>query len=155
MKNFVFQLRRGTAAEWTAANPILRAGEPGVESDTDKFKMGNGVTTWSGLPYHENHDAIAAMIAAAVIDGVPGPQGPQGPAGPSGPTGATGATGPKGDTGDTGPTGPQGPAGATGATGATGPQGPVGTSYAGPAITVSTTPPSSPAVGDIWIDTSS
>ena len=37
------QIRRGTAAEWTAADPILAEGELGVELDTDKFKIGNGV----------------------------------------------------------------------------------------------------------------
>ena len=30
-------LRRGTAAEWTAANPILAEGEMGLEKDTNKF----------------------------------------------------------------------------------------------------------------------
>lgn len=45
------QLRRGTAAAWTAANPILADGEMGIESDTDFFKIGDGLTVWSGLPY--------------------------------------------------------------------------------------------------------
>lgn len=45
------QLRRGTAAEWTAANPVLALGEPGVETDTGKQKFGNGTTAWAGLPY--------------------------------------------------------------------------------------------------------
>jgi hypothetical protein len=45
------QLRRGTAAEWTAANPVLGDGEPGVEKDTGKVKYGNGVAAWAALPY--------------------------------------------------------------------------------------------------------
>lgn len=45
------QLRRGTAAQWTAANTILALGEPGVEVDTGKFKIGNGTSTWVVLPY--------------------------------------------------------------------------------------------------------
>lgn len=45
------QFRRGTAAEWTAANPVLLNGEPGFEEDTNKAKVGNGVTAWSSLPY--------------------------------------------------------------------------------------------------------
>lgn len=45
------QLRRGTAAEWAAANPVLAQGEPGVETDTGKQKFGNGVGTWTALPY--------------------------------------------------------------------------------------------------------
>lgn len=45
------QFRRGTAAAWTAANPILADGEMGVESDTDQFKIGDGLTTWNSLAY--------------------------------------------------------------------------------------------------------
>lgn len=43
--------RRGTASQWTTQNPILKAGEPGVETDTGKIKFGDGVTVWSGLTY--------------------------------------------------------------------------------------------------------
>lgn len=46
-----FQLRRGTAAEWTSANPTLAAGEMGVETDTQKFKIGDGTTDWNTLTY--------------------------------------------------------------------------------------------------------
>jgi hypothetical protein len=35
------QVRRGTAAQWTAANPTLDSGEIGFETDTGKFKIGN------------------------------------------------------------------------------------------------------------------
>lgn len=45
------QLRRGTAAEWTAANPVLGDGEPGWEHDTKKLKIGDGTAAWSALPY--------------------------------------------------------------------------------------------------------
>ena len=45
------QLRRGTAAEWTSADPTLAAGELGVETDTDKFKIGDGATAWVSLAY--------------------------------------------------------------------------------------------------------
>ncbi len=48
---FKIQLRRGTAAQWTAANPILAAGEVGLETDTTLFKVGNGTTAWTSLPY--------------------------------------------------------------------------------------------------------
>lgn len=46
-----FQFRRGTAAQWTSANPTLAAGEPGFETDTGKFKVGNGSTAWNSLAY--------------------------------------------------------------------------------------------------------
>lgn len=45
------KLRRGTATEWTTANPILAAGEMGIETDTSKFKFGDGVTAWNTLAY--------------------------------------------------------------------------------------------------------
>lgn len=43
------QQRRGTAAEWAAANPVLTAGELGVETDTGVIKFGNGTSTWNQL----------------------------------------------------------------------------------------------------------
>lgn len=41
--------RRGTAAEWSAANPTLAAGEPGYETDTGNLKIGDGVTKYNIL----------------------------------------------------------------------------------------------------------
>jgi hypothetical protein len=45
------KLRRGTAAQWTAQNPVLAEGEFGAETDTRKFKIGNGVGAWNSLQY--------------------------------------------------------------------------------------------------------
>lgn len=45
------QFRNDTAANWTAANPILSQGELGLETDTGSFKIGNGTDTWTALPY--------------------------------------------------------------------------------------------------------
>ena len=45
------QLRRGTASAWTAANPTLAIGEFAVETDTDKYKIGDGSTAWTSLGY--------------------------------------------------------------------------------------------------------
>jgi hypothetical protein len=45
------QLRRGSAATWTSANPVLAEGEIGVETDTDLFKIGDGSTAWNSLSY--------------------------------------------------------------------------------------------------------
>jgi hypothetical protein len=63
------QQRRGTAAQWTAANPVLAAGEIGFETDTNKFKMGNGSSAWSALQYFANaaelQTAITSLIDAA------------------------------------------------------------------------------------------
>lgn len=43
--------RNGTAASWAQHNPVLLAGEMGVETDTGKFKFGDGTTPWNQLPY--------------------------------------------------------------------------------------------------------
>jgi len=99
------QNRRDTAANWTSNNPTLAQGEIGYETDTTKFKIGDGATAWNSLAY-----AYAA--------GASGPAGATGPSGATGPTGATGVVGP---TGATGPVGATGPTGSTGPTGATGP----------------------------------
>lgn len=45
------QLRNDTAANWTSANPVLAQGEMGVELDTLKFKIGDGIDNWTELPY--------------------------------------------------------------------------------------------------------
>jgi hypothetical protein len=49
------QQRRGTASQWISSNsgngPILNAGEIGWESDTNKFKVGDGVSYWADLDY--------------------------------------------------------------------------------------------------------
>jgi len=45
------QVRRGTAAQWTSANPTLASGEWGFETDTNKLKIGNGSTAWNSLSY--------------------------------------------------------------------------------------------------------
>jgi hypothetical protein len=47
------QLRRGTASEWTTVNPTLSSGELGYETNTGKFKIGNGSSLWSALDYFE------------------------------------------------------------------------------------------------------
>lgn len=75
------QLRRGTASEWTSVNPILALAEPGVETDTGKFKMGDGETAWTGLPYSSG------------IQGIQGEKGDTGDTGPQGETGPSGNSG--------------------------------------------------------------
>ena len=58
------QLRRDTAANWAAVNPVLADGEIGLEQDSGQFKLGDGVTAYTALPY----------------GGLQGPQGDVGPA---------------------------------------------------------------------------
>ena len=47
-------LRRSTAEEWSTQNPVLSEGEPGVELDTFRLKVGDGATSWNDLPYVDN-----------------------------------------------------------------------------------------------------
>lgn len=113
---FRVQIRRDTALNWSTNDPVLLDGEFGYETDTGRYKIGNGIDTWSDLIYS--------------LVGITGPTGGTGSTGPTGPTGSTGSTGPTGSTGSTGPQGPTGPTGADssvqGPTGSTGPQGPTG-----------------------------
>ena len=45
------QLRGDTAANWTSINPVLAQRELAVETDTMKYKIGNGSSNWNALPY--------------------------------------------------------------------------------------------------------
>jgi hypothetical protein len=56
------QLRRDLAASWTRTNPILGQGEPGLETDTNQIKYGDGHSAWRDLPYAK------ALGAGANID---------------------------------------------------------------------------------------
>lgn len=57
-----FSLRGDTLARWTSFNPVLADREMVLETDTDKFKIGDGVSNYLALPY----------------GGIVGPMGPQG-----------------------------------------------------------------------------
>ena len=60
------QHKRGTAADWMSADPTLAAGQVGVETDTGKFKFGDGSTAWSALSYFE---PAAEAVAAWTFQG--------------------------------------------------------------------------------------
>jgi hypothetical protein len=47
--NTKIQVRRGTASQWTSQ--VLAQGEIGFETDSGLFKIGDGSTAWSSLPY--------------------------------------------------------------------------------------------------------
>lgn len=59
------QLRRDTAAAWTAANPTLAQGEVGLETDTQLHKVGDGSTAWNSLPYRGRFVAVQAGTQTA------------------------------------------------------------------------------------------
>jgi hypothetical protein len=62
------KLRRDTAANWTSTNPILAAGEPGLETNTGKIKYGDGVSRWNAIE-HTGGDALTNAGAITVQTG--------------------------------------------------------------------------------------
>jgi len=62
------QVRRGTASQWTSANPTLASGEWGFETDTGKVKIGNGSTAWNSLGYTGAGD-IEGVTASTGLSG--------------------------------------------------------------------------------------
>ena len=52
------QLRRGGAQEWQNANPTLAQGEIGIDLDTGRIKIGDGVTAWNTLKYERPVESI-------------------------------------------------------------------------------------------------
>ncbi|QPB07972.1 tail fiber protein [Synechococcus phage S-H38] len=52
------QLRRGSAQEWANVNPTLAIGELGIEIDTGRIKIGDGVTSWNSLRYERPLESI-------------------------------------------------------------------------------------------------
>jgi hypothetical protein len=60
------KLRRDTAQNWTTSNPVLALGEPGIETDTYKFKFGDGQTAWSNLAYYGSDFATTTFVNNAI-----------------------------------------------------------------------------------------
>lgn len=61
MATWQIVIRRKTAAEYTSENPVLDKEELGLETDTGKYKVGDGVTKWTMLPYA---NYLAANVSA-------------------------------------------------------------------------------------------
>jgi hypothetical protein len=70
------QQRRGTAAQWISTNagagPVLNAGEIGWESDTNRFKIGDGVNNWASLDYFADSNSTInpAFGSSITFEGV-------------------------------------------------------------------------------------
>jgi hypothetical protein len=58
------QLRRATASNWLAQNPVLANSELVVETNTRKIKIGDGSTPWNSIPY-------AGTLGPAGLNGAP------------------------------------------------------------------------------------
>ena len=57
------QQRRGTQAQWTAANPVLAAGEIGFEIDNNRFKVGDGTNHWDDLNYFVDIESVLGGVS--------------------------------------------------------------------------------------------
>jgi hypothetical protein len=62
------QQRRDDAATWTTENPVLFEGEAGHETDTGRWKLGDGVTAWNALPYKSDVDSVAGKTGAVTLE---------------------------------------------------------------------------------------
>lgn len=134
-----FKFRRDTSLNWSVRNPVLAEGEPGLETDTGKLKIGNGSSTWSQLAYFAGSGGVSSA----------------GYTGSSGYTGSNGLLGYAGSRGNAGYAGSQGPVGAgyTGSAGTNGTVGYTGSQGIGSAYAVwSTSAPDSPQLGLLWYD---
>lgn len=59
------QQKRKTTAQWAALNPVLLAGEPGIEElpdGSERQKSGDGIRTWNQLPYLFGGQAGASYV---------------------------------------------------------------------------------------------
>ena len=67
--NYVIQFKRSLAQDWVVKNPILKAGEPGFETDTKKIKIGNGTSTWNQLDYvaPDEADGLVSVFDTEII----------------------------------------------------------------------------------------
>jgi len=63
----IIQIRRDTSANWTSVNPVLALGEQGFETDSLRYKTGDGVTVWTGIAYSKLNETYL-VIPALDID---------------------------------------------------------------------------------------
>ena len=64
MADYQITVRSGTAASATSNNPVLLAGEIGFETDTYKYKIGDGTTAWNSLAYSGGRFTTAGLAMA-------------------------------------------------------------------------------------------
>lgn len=65
--DYRFKFRRGLAASWVTQNPVLLDGEAGIERDTRRGKIGDGVTAWNDLEYSLFGDIDLTGLADGMV----------------------------------------------------------------------------------------
>lgn len=66
--NVTLIMRNDTAANWASKNPTLAAGELGIETDTRKFKVGDGATAYNSLKYASGGGVEVKTVAPTTAD---------------------------------------------------------------------------------------
>lgn len=56
----IIRFKRGKKETWEKLNILLHCGEAGVEIDTNRFKIGDGVTRWNDLQYQDQNSVYSA-----------------------------------------------------------------------------------------------
>ena len=68
--NWSLQHKRDTASNWASDNPILLSGQFGIETDTNKLKLGTGAN-WNSTPYFGGGgsvDSVNGQTGTVVLD---------------------------------------------------------------------------------------
>jgi hypothetical protein len=75
----IIKIRRGTTTQWSSSTRVLQSGELGLDTTLNKFKVGNGTSSWSSLPFLNvlpselaelSQDAVAdALLNFISLDG--------------------------------------------------------------------------------------
>jgi hypothetical protein len=60
------KIRNGTASQWSSSNPTLAEGEVGLETDTRRFKVGDGSTAWNSLLYWNYKEPLSPFLLMGV-----------------------------------------------------------------------------------------
>ena len=61
------QLRNDIALNWTGYNPVLAQGEIGIETDTRKLKLGDGISNWNSLIYYQFGGALGYIQSGGYV----------------------------------------------------------------------------------------
>jgi Major tropism determinant N-terminal domain len=67
--NALIRIRRDSTANWEAEDPVLAEGEPGLETDTGKLKLGDGISAWTLLSYAGGLVDLSIYVDALVPAG--------------------------------------------------------------------------------------
>lgn len=62
---FTIRTRRDTETNWATVNPVLAEGEEGLEMDTLRYKVGDGITEWNLLPYWTELTRVKTVVDSA------------------------------------------------------------------------------------------